>query len=171
MSNAPHAPHPARIGAARLLFGCGFPRICPGTLDFRDGNPRAVRRARLKENMRMKLSGIAMLGGAGIVLAGIATAPIAGAAPCSAAGATGTIGSVSTAASQYLAGHPGADQTLSTAISQSPDDARASVRAYFTAHPNEYFDLQGIVAPLKDLRGQCGVSVTPSQLALLLDGI
>ena len=112
----------------------------------------------------MKLSGIAMLGGAGIVLAGIAAAPIAGAAPCSAAGATGTIGSVSTAASQYLAGHPGADQTLSTAISQSPDDARASVRAYFTAHPDEYVALKGITAPLVGLQNECGTAGLPMNL-------
>ena len=94
----------------------------------------------------MKLSGIAMLGGAGIVFAGIAAAPVAGAAPCSASGATGTIGSVSTAASQYLAGHPGADQTLSN------------------AHPDEYVALKGITAPLVGLQNECGTAGLPMNL-------
>jgi heme-binding protein len=128
------------------------------------GIERGYQRANPKENMRMKLSGIAMLGGAGIVFAGIAAAPVAGAAPCSASGATGTIGSVSTAASQYLAGHPGADQTLSNAISQSPDDARASVRAYFTSHPDEYVALKGITAPLVGLQNECGTAGLPMNL-------
>jgi hemophore-related protein len=71
----------------------------------------------------------------------------------------------------YLDAHPGADDALTRAASQPAGEAKASVRDYFTAHPNEYFDLQGIVAPLKDLRGQCGISVTPSQLALLFDEV
>jgi hemophore-related protein len=115
----------------------------------------------------MKLSGLTLrrgVGGvfAGSVLAGIAavtvTAPVANAAPCSASGATATISSVSGAASQFLSAHPGADQALTNAASQSPDDARASVRAYFTANPGEYLELKGITRPLVDLQNQCGVN-------------
>lgn len=86
------------------------------------------------------------------------TAPVAGAAPCTASGATATISSVSGAASQFLSAHPGADQVLTNAASQSPDQARASVRAYFTANPGEYLELKGITRPLVDLENQCGVN-------------
>jgi hemophore-related protein len=98
---------------------------------------------------------------AGCVVGGIAcavTAPPANAAPCTASSATGTISSVAGAASQFLSAHPGADQALTNAASQSPDDARASVRGYFTANPGEYLELKGITAPLVDLQRQCGVS-------------
>jgi hemophore-related protein len=121
----------------------------------------------MKDNKLMKMIGFTMRRGvsgafAGCLLAGIAaatiTAPAANAAPCSASGATGTISSVSGAASQFLIAHPGADQVLTNAASQSPDDARASVRAYFTANPGEYLELKGITRPLVDLQKQCGVS-------------
>ncbi len=109
---------------------------------------------------RVIFGGLAAVGGVTVVL----TAPEAHAAPCSASGATSTIGSVSSAASQFLATHPGADQTLSDAISQPPDDARASVRAYFTAHPDEYLVLRGITAPLVDLQNRCGTAGLPLNL-------
>jgi hemophore-related protein len=112
----------------------------------------------------MKTSGITVLGGAGIIFAWIAASPVANAAPCSAANATGTIGAVSIATSQYLVTHPGADQTLSDAIAQSPQDARDSVRAYFTAHPDEYLALKGITRPLIDLQNQCGTAGLPANL-------
>jgi heme-binding protein len=105
----------------------------------------------------------------GCIAAAAITAPAANAAPCSVSAATGTIGAVSNSASQFLAGHPGADQTLSAAISQSPDDARASVRAYFTAHPDEYLALKDITAPLVALRHQCGTAGLPVNLIDALD--
>ncbi len=99
---------------------------------------------------------------AGCVVGGMAVAalaaPVANAAPCSASGATATISSVSGAASQFLSAHPGADQALTNAASQSPDEARASVRTYFTANPGEYLELKGITRPLVDLQNQCGVN-------------
>jgi heme-binding protein len=114
----------------------------------------------------MRMSAISMRRGvsgvfAGCVLAGIAgavTAPVANAAPCTASEATGTISSVAGAASQFLSAHPGADQALTNAASQSPADARASVRSYFMGNPGEYLQLKGITAPLVDLQHQCGVS-------------
>jgi hypothetical protein len=45
------------------------------------------------------------------------------------------------------------------------------VRGYFAAHPNEFLDLQNIARPLSDLRNQCNVSVSPSQLAALWDAL
>ncbi len=109
-----------------------------------------------------------VLGG---VIAGTVAMPMANAAPCSASGLATTASGVLGQAGGYLDAHPGANDVLTAAANQPAGEAESSVRAYFTAHPNEYFDLQGIVAPLKDLRGQCGLSVTPSQLALLFDSL
>ncbi|MGH3642594.1 MAG: hemophore-related protein, partial [Mycobacterium sp.] len=50
-------------------------------------------------------------------------------------------------------------------------DARTSVRGYFTAHPGEFFELNNIVQPLKDVKSQCGVDISPSQLATLFDAL
>lgn len=105
-----------------------------------------------------------LFGGVAVVFATTVAVPVASAAPCTASGATGTIAQVSGAASQYLASHPGADQALTNAASQSSADARASVRDYFTAHPGEYFDLKGITAPLVDLQRQCNVAGGPMDL-------
>lgn len=60
---------------------------------------------------------------------------------------------------------------LTAAATQPPDAARANVRAYFTAHPNEYLDLRGIAAPLTDMRAQCGIAVSPGQLATLFEAM
>jgi hemophore-related protein len=89
--------------------------------------------------------------------------------PCTASGLATTASGVLASAGGYLDGHPGANDVLTAAGTQPPDEAKAAVRGYFLAHPGEFVDLQGIVAPLKDLRNQCGVSVTPSQLATLFD--
>lgn len=78
--------------------------------------------------------------------------------------AAGTISSVSGAASQYLVAHPEADRVLSDARSQPADQARATVRNYFTANPGQYLDLKGITAPLVDLQNRCGTGGLPSYL-------
>ncbi|GAY15221.1 hypothetical protein MSZK_19470 [Mycobacterium sp. shizuoka-1] len=75
------------------------------------------------------------------------------------------------AAGGYLASHPGADDVLTAAATQSPEDAKASVRSYFIGHPGELLDLQNIAGPLRDLRNQCGVAVSPGQLALLFEQV
>jgi heme-binding protein len=105
-----------------------------------------------------------------VVAAGIAM-PTAEAAPCSASGLATTASGVLGAAGGYLANHPGANDVLTAAATQSPEDAKSAVRAYFVAHPNEYLDLQGIAGPLKNMQNQCGVSVTPAQLALLFEQV
>lgn len=105
--------------------------------------------------------------GACCVLAGALAAvsvPAAAAAPCMADEAANTISAVAGAAGQYLSAHPGANQVLSDAASQSPADARSSVRTYFTANPGEYLDLKGITAPLVDLQHRCGAVGLPSDL-------
>lgn len=107
----------------------------------------------------------------GAVVAGTVSAPIAGAAPCTASGLSTTASGVLSAAGAYLDAHPGANDVLTAAASQSADEARSSVRGYFTAHPGEFLDLKGIARPLTDLKNQCGISVSPGQLALLFDEI
>lgn len=108
------------------------------------------------------------------VLGAVATtSQTAGAAPssCTASGLATTASGVLSATGGYLDSHPGANDVLTAAASQSPADARSSVRGYFAAHPNEFLDLQNIARPLSDLRNQCNVSVSPSQLATLFDAV
>jgi hemophore-related protein len=107
----------------------------------------------------------------GAVAGSATTSPTADAAPpaCTAGGLATTASAVLSKAGGYLESHLGANDVLTAAASQSPEDARSSVRGYFTGHPNEFFDLQNIAAPLSSLRNQCGVSLSPSQLAALMD--
>ncbi len=113
-------------------------------------------------------------GAAAICALGVAAAvaiPAAAAAPCTASGLSTTASGVLAEAGGYLASHPGADEVLTAAASQSPEDARASVRGYFVGHLGELNDLQNIARPLRDLRNQCGVAISPGQLALLFDQV
>ena len=107
------------------------------------------------------------------VLAGVAATtvalPTASAAPCTASGLATTASGVLSSAGPYLAAHPGADDVLTAAGSQPTDEAKANVQSYFLAHPGEFLDLKGIAQPLTDLRSQCGVSVSPGQLAALVE--
>ena len=56
-------------------------------------------------------------------------------------GVSTTVSSVRGTAEPYLAAHPGADQVVSAAYGQPRPEAASSLRAYFTAHPQEYGDL------------------------------
>ncbi|CAM4114051.1 hypothetical protein MB901379_04596 [Mycobacterium basiliense] len=122
----------------------------------------------------MKISSIGMrrgVGGAsvglllgGIVL-GVVVAPSAAATPdCSPAGIDATVSAVTGAAQQYLAAHPGAGQVVSAAYGQPRGEAAANIRGYFTAHPQEYYDLRGILAPIGDTERQCQVTALPPNL-------
>ena len=97
--------------------------------------------------------------------------PAANAAPCKASGFAETASGVLNSAGAYLDAHPGADDVLTAAANQPTDVARTSVRGYFLAHPGEYLDLQKIVQPLKDVKNQCGVDLSPSQLATLFEAL
>ncbi|MBJ7336584.1 heme-binding protein [Mycolicibacterium sp.] len=107
----------------------------------------------------------------GAVVAGAGILPKAGAAPCKASGFAATASGVLSSAGAYLDVHPGADDVLTAAASQPTAEAQSSVRGYFLAHPNEFLDLQRIVQPLKDVKNQCGVDLSPSQLASLVEGL
>jgi heme-binding protein len=114
---------------------------------------------------RRRVAGVSagcLLGGIGM---GIVAAPTAAAAPdCSPGGVDATVSSVTDAAQQYLATHPGANQVVSAAYGQPRGDAAGNIRGYFTAHPQEYYDLRGILAPIGDTERQCGVTALPANL-------
>ena len=101
---------------------------------------------------------------AGVAAATIA-APAASAAPdCSGPGVANTVSSVSGSARDYLRAHPGAGQVVYAAQNQPRDEAAANIRNYFTANPQEYYELRGIIAPIGDTQRTCNVSVLPPDL-------
>jgi hemophore-related protein len=115
---------------------------------------------------RRRFAGVA----AGCLLGGIAAAtiaaPNAAAAPdCSAGGVSNTVNTTLGAARAYLNTHPGANQAVGAAFTQPRDQAAGTLRGYFTATPQEYYDLKGILAPIGDTQRQCNVSVLPADLA------
>ena len=101
--------------------------------------------------------------------AGTVALPSAAADSCTASGLATTASGVLADAGTYLDAHPDANGVLTAAGTQPADEARANVTSYFLGHPGEFVDLQNIVGPLRNLRSQCGVSVTPTQLATLFD--
>jgi heme-binding protein len=127
----------------------------------------------------MKISGTTarrtIAGACAGLLGGLAAAtiaaPNAAAAPeqCSADRVADTVSSVTGSARQYLAGHPGANQAVTSAIGQPRPQAEADLRGYFTANPGEYYDLRGILAPIGDVARQCNVTVLPPDLASAYD--
>jgi len=115
---------------------------------------------------RRRFAGVA----AGCLLGGIAAAtigaPYAAAAPdCSAGGVSTTVNTTLGAARAYLNTHPGANQAVGAAFTQPRDQAAGTLRGYFTANAQEYYDLKGILAPIGDTQRQCNVSVLPADLA------
>jgi hemophore-related protein len=119
----------------------------------------------------MNINGFrACLVGGGVALATI-VAPMASAAPdpCSADAVASTVSSVTGSAQQYLGNHPGANRVVTAAYSQSDPQAEADVRSYFTANPQEYYELRGILAPLGDKQRECNVQVLSPQLASAYD--
>ena len=117
---------------------------------------------------RRVAAALAAAGALGVVMTTTAL-PTASAAPCTASGLASTASGVMADAGGYLAAHPDADQVLTAAGTQSTGDAKSSVQSYFLAHPGEFLDLKRIAQPLTDLRAQCGVAVSPGQLAALVE--
>lgn len=102
----------------------------------------------------------------GATAATLVAAPSASAAPdCSPAGVSSTVNSVTGSAQQYLAAHPGANAVVNQAINSPRPQASADVRSYFTAHPQEYLELRGILAPIGDTQRQCQTTALPPGLA------
>lgn len=106
----------------------------------------------------------------GALATAVVTAPTASAAPdCSPAGLSNTVTSVRGSAEQYLAGHPGANAVVTAATSQPRPEAATDVRNYFTANPQEYYELRGILAPIGEAQSQCNTTVLPPDLAPVYD--
>lgn len=102
----------------------------------------------------------------GATAAALVVAPTASAAPdCSPAGVSGTVNAVTGSAQNYLATHPGANAVVNRAITSPRPQAAAEVRSYFTAHPQEYFELRGILAPIGETQRQCQTTGLPPELA------
>jgi hemophore-related protein len=121
----------------------------------------------------LRRGAIASLGACavGALVASAGILPAASAAPCKASGFAVTASGVLNSAGAYLDAHPGADDVLTAAANQPTAEAKSSVRGYFLAHPGEFLDLQNIVQPLKDVKNQCGVDLSPSQLASLFEAL
>jgi heme-binding protein len=116
--------------------------------------------------------GVFAAGGIGGIAAAMIALPTASAQPqCTAANLSSTLGSVASATGQYLDGHPDANQVVTNAGAQSPQDGENSIRNYFAGHPQQWADLQGVARPLANLRQQCQVQVAPAQIARLFDAM
>jgi Haemophore, haem-binding len=48
---------------------------------------------------------------------------------------------------------------------RAPPEAESNIRGYYTANPQEYHELRGILASIGDTQRQCSVSVLPPDLA------
>ncbi len=94
-----------------------------------------------------------------------APVPVAEPDPCSADGVARTVSTVTGSASDYLGAHPGANQAVTAARNQPRPEAEANLRSYFTANPQEYYDLRGILAPIGDKQQQCNTEILPPDLA------
>lgn len=100
------------------------------------------------------------------------TAPAdAAPAPCTAAGLSTTASGVLGQAGGFLNDHPEANDVLTAAATMPADQAKSSVQGYFIGHLDQLSTLQGIAAPLTDLKNQCGIAVSPTQLAMLLETV
>ena len=109
------------------------------------------------KSARRQTAGYCLL--AGLAAATIGT-PSAWAAPdCSPAGVASTVSSVTGSANQYLDSHPGANAVVTAAKNEPRPQAATDLRTYFTAHPQEYVELRGILAPIGDTRRQCNTTV------------
>jgi hemophore-related protein len=102
--------------------------------------------------------------------AAVVVAPAAAAgADCSPGALSNTVGTTTDSARQYLQNHPDANDAVTASESQPRPVASADLRDYFTAHPQEYYDLRGILAPIRDAQRQCNTTLLPPDLASAYD--
>jgi len=118
--------------------------------------------------MRMQNAKIILVG-LGIGAAVALTPASASAQPgCTASGLSATLGGVSSATGAWLDAHPDADKVITEAGATGDEE---SIRQYFVAHQDQWSELQGIAAPLRNLRQSCSVQVAPAQIAKLFDAM
>lgn len=92
-------------------------------------------------------------------------------ASCTAAGLSTTASGVLNQAGGFLNDHPETNDVLTAAATMPADQAKSSVQGYFIGHLDQLSTLQGIAQPLTDLKSQCGIAVSPTQLAMLLETV
>jgi hemophore-related protein len=119
---------------------------------------------------RRRLAGTA----AGCLIAGFALAtagaPSAVAATdCSPDAVANTVSATMSSARSYLAAHPEANEIMTPALDQPGPQTAATVRQYFTAHPLQYLQLRGILAPIGETQQQCNVSLLSPEKASAYD--
>jgi hemophore-related protein len=110
----------------------------------------------------------------GLLISGLAAAvmvaPTAAAAPdCSPGALSNTVGTTTDSARQYLQNHPDANDVVTASEGLPRPVAAADLRGYFTAHPQEYYALRGILAPIGDAQRQCDTTLLPPDLASAYD--
>ncbi|MEO3759623.1 heme-binding protein [Mycobacterium sp. B14F4] len=120
---------------------------------------------------RRQVAGVCAASLLGGLAAATIAAPTAMAAPeqCSASTVSGTVSNVTGAARAYLESHPNANQAVTAAFSQPRPEASTTLRGYFTANPQEYYDLRGILAPIGDVQRTCNIQALPPELASAYD--
>lgn len=113
----------------------------------------------------MKMSYTLALGALGAVFSCVVfLAPSAAADDppnCTAADLASVSAGVSAASAAYLFTHPEVNAFATGLKGRPRDEIRALVQQYFDANPQTKADIQGIRAPLADLRSRCGDDVTP----------
>ncbi|BBU24622.1 heme-binding protein [Mycobacterium xenopi] len=119
------------------------------------------------KTLRRRVTGACLLGSAAATMI---VAPTATAAPdCSPAAVNNTVSSATGTARQYLDAHPDANDAVTSAFSKPRPQAAADLRGYFTAHPQQYYDLRGILAPIGDTQRQCNTQVLSPELQSAYD--
>ena len=131
--------------------------------------------------MRITTTSRLALGAAAVgILGAVAAAATAGTtsptadaapAPCTAAALASTASGVLGQAGGFLSDHPETNDVLTNAATMAPDQAKSTVQGYFIGHLDQLSTLQGIAQPLTDLKSQCGIAVSPTQLATLLETV
>ncbi len=116
--------------------------------------------------VRRRVAGTA----AGCLIAGFALATAAAPSAvaetdCSPDAVANTVSATMSSARSYLAAHPEASEVLTPALDQPTPQSASTVRQYFTAHPVQYFQLRGILAPIGETQQQCNVTVLPPEKA------
>jgi hemophore-related protein len=100
--------------------------------------------------------GYSLLGGLAATTIAVPTASAE--LDCSPTGVASTVDSVTGSTQQYLSNHPDANAAMTAAQNVPRPQAATDLRNYFTAHPQEYFDLRGILAPIGDIQRQCNTT-------------
>lgn len=107
---------------------------------------------------------IKVLTAAACALALTTAAPAQANPGCDASSLMASIGAVSTAASGWFGSHPEAQDAVNSAN-------QGTITSYFTAHQDQWKELQTIAGPLRGLRQSCPQQVSAGDVARLFDAM